>query len=820
MGLTPGETYIFTVYTVAADGVTESDPVSIVTCTVPGQAAAITVSSYQSVNSLVASWAAPAGKVDYYNISITGDVNNTIQTNTTSVRFSGLSPGREYTVTVQTVSGSCSNTASPVTEATYPSPSGNITFDTVGSDRISLSWGDPGNMNGVIRTYGVAFGSLSAINNASVQTMLDSVSSYFSWTTLNNTSVTLQNLTSGTNYTIVVVTVGVRGYWSMPVSRNVFTKPRTVNYLQATNLTVNSAYLYWSRPEEYQSAYRYRVLTNVTSSSTLINDTTVTSESATVMGLTPGETYTFTVYTVAADGVTESDPVSIVTCTVPGQAAAITVNSYQSVNSLVASWAAPAGKVDYYIVVVTGDVNSTIQTSDTGVNITGLSPGREYAITVQTVSGNCSNNASPVKDATYPSPPGNITFDTVGSDSISLSWGDPGNMNGVIRTYGVAFGSLSAIINASVQTMLDSNSSYFSWITSYNTSVTLQNLTSGTNYTIVVVTLGVRGYWSIPVSRNVFTKRRTVKNLRVSNRTSSSAYLYWSRPDEYQSAYSYRVLTNITSSSTLINDTTVTSESAAVMGLTPGETYTFTVYTVAADGVTESDPVSIVTCTVPGQAAAITVSSYQSVNSLVASWAAPAGKVEYYNISITGDVNNTIQTNTTSVRFSGLSPGREYTVTVQTVSGSCSSTVTMVTEATCGSVADPTPTGDQPSLVGFEFGKFDTGYLHGTCAESYNPKICVLMRPFEEVTNLVSRSEDAISDYIPYASHMREQEEEEELLETSRPESDLSSTPAAAQMRGEEKKQSSGEEESNEEGGSFEEDVEEQPQQVSQGAAV
>ncbi|XP_068116011.1 receptor-type tyrosine-protein phosphatase eta-like [Hyperolius riggenbachi] len=472
MGLTPGETYTFTVYTVAADGVTESDPVSIVTCTVPGQTAAITVSSYQSVNSLVARWAAPAGKVDYYNISITGDVNNTIQTNTTSVAFSGLSPGREYTVTVQTVSGSCSNTASPVTEATYPSPPGNITFDTVGSDSISLSWGDPGNMNGVIRTYGVAFGSLSVINNAIVQTILDSVSSYFSWTTSDNTSVTLQNLTSGTNYTIVVVTVGVRGYWSIPVSRNVFTKPRTVNYLQATNLTVNSAYLYWSRPEEYQSAYSYRVLTNITSSSsTLINDTTVTSESATVMGLTPGETYIFTVYTVAADGVTESDPVSIVTCTVPGQAAAITVSSYQSVNSLVASWAAPAGKVDYYNISITGDVNNTIQTNTTSVTFSGLSPGREYTVTVQTVSGSCSNTASPVTEATYPSPSGNITFDTVGSDSISLSWGDPGNMNGVIRTYGVAFGSLSAINNASVQTMLDSVSSYFSWTTSDNTSV-------------------------------------------------------------------------------------------------------------------------------------------------------------------------------------------------------------------------------------------------------------------------------------------------------------------------------------------------------------
>ncbi|KAM5138255.1 receptor-type tyrosine-protein phosphatase beta-like [Mantella aurantiaca] len=652
VSLTPGETYTFLVYTRAADNVTESDPVSLTTCTVPGQAVGVTVNSYKSVNSLAVNWTAPAGKASYYNVSITGDVTNTIQTNITQVNFTNLLPGRNYTVTVQTVSGNCSSAIITVTEATYPSPPGNITFITIWRNTTTLSWGEPVNMTGVTKSYNIIY----YWNASSTNTM-----------TSNSTIVTLLSLKSGSNYTITVVTVGVRGYQSTSVSRSIFTKPLPVKSPQSYNVTTTSVSLNWSKPDEYQSSYSYRVQTNVTSPSTLINNMIVTNESAAIVSLTPGETYTFLVYTRAADNVTESDPVSLTTCIVPGQAVGVTVNNSKSVNSLAVIWTAPAGKASYYNVTITGDVNWTIQTNITQANFTDLLPGRNYTVTVQTVSGSCSSAIITVTEATYPSPPGNITFTTIGTNTTTLSWGEPMNMTGVTKSYNINYYWDASFLNTTT-----SNSTY----------VTLLNLKSGSNYTVTVVTVGVRGYQSMPVSGSVFTKPLSVKSPQFYNVTATSAFLNWSKPDEYQSSYSYRVQTNVASSSTLINNMIVTNESATIVSLTPGETYTFLVYTRAADNVTESDPVSLTTCTVPGQAVGVTVNNYKSVNSLAVNWTAPAGKVSYYNVTITGDVTNTIQTNTIQANFTGLSPGRNYTVTVQTVSVSCSSAIITVTEAT------------------------------------------------------------------------------------------------------------------------------------------
>ncbi|XP_044126391.1 tenascin-X-like [Bufo gargarizans] len=660
MNLTAGETYTFMVYTRAADDITESDLVSLTTCTVPGQVSSLSLTNYKSVDFLGATWTKSAGKVDNYTVSLTGAVNKTIPASTTQVNFTGLLPGRAYTVTVQTVSGSCSQTSAPVTEATYPTSPANFASNAVDTTNLTLSWSEPINMSDVNKSYNISYGNSSA-----------------TWTsTSTTTSVTLQNLTSGTNYSITVVTVGVRGYQSSPVSTSVYTKPMSVNSLQISNVTSSSVSLTWSKPDEYQTSYSYRVQTNVTSSSVMINDTIVRSESATIMNLTAGETYTFMVYTRAADDITESDPVSLSTCTAPGQVSSLSLSNYKSVDFLGATWTKSAGKVDNYTVSLTGAVNKTITTSTTQVNFTGLLPDREYTVTVQTVSGSCSQMSAPVTEATCeyhqdllngPTQPGKLSFISIRTKNLTLSWTEAVNINGVTKSYNISYGMFPST-NITV--------------TSNATNVTLQKLTSGTNYSITVVTVGVRGYPSSPVSTSVYTKPMSVNSPQISNVTSSSVSLTWSKPDEYQTSYSYRVQTNLTSSSVMINDTIVRSESATIMNLTAGETYTIMVYTRATDDITESDPVSLTICIVPGQVSSLSLNNYKSVDFLGATWTKPAGKVDNYTVSLTGAVNKTIPASTTQVNFTGLLPGSEYTVTVQTVSETCSQMSAPVTEAT------------------------------------------------------------------------------------------------------------------------------------------
>uniref|UniRef100_A0A8C5R5R9 protein-tyrosine-phosphatase n=1 Tax=Leptobrachium leishanense TaxID=445787 RepID=A0A8C5R5R9_9ANUR len=646
--LTAGETYTFTVFTRAADTVTESVSVSYTTCTGPGLAQNISVNNSGSTSSLVVTWIKAAGKVDNYTVTLTGDVNNTITTNSTQVNFTNLLPGRQYSIVIQTVSGNCTQTTSPVAEAIYPTPPQSLTFTNIATNNISLSWTDPVNMTDVTKTFNITYRNSSG-----------------SWTVSSNTlNVTLQNLTSGTNYTITAVTVGARQYQSSPVTRSIYTKPLPVKQLRSSNVTSDSVSLIWDHPDEYKSDYSYRVQTANSSSVTLKTQITATNQSV-VTNLTAGETYTFTVFTRAADTVTESEPISYTTCTVPGLAQNISVNNNGSTSFLVVTWIKAAGKVDNYTVTLTGDVNNTITTNSTQVNFTNLLPGRQYSIEIQTVSGNCNQTASPVTEATYPTPPQSLIFTNITTNSISLSWTEPVNMANVTKTFNITYRNSSG-----------------SWTVSSNTlNVTLQNLTSGTNYTITVVTVGVRQYQSSSVSRSVYTKPLPVKQLRSSNVTSDSVSLIWDHPDEYKSDYTYRVQTANSSSVTLKNQTTATNQSV-VTNLTPGETYTFTVFTRAADTVTESEPVSYTICIAPSRVQSVTVSNVDTATSLFVTWIKPAGKVDNYTVTLTGDVNNTITTNSTQVNFTNLLPGRQYSIVIQTVSGNCKQASSPVTEAT------------------------------------------------------------------------------------------------------------------------------------------
>lgn len=91
-----------------------------------------------------------------------------------------------------------------------------------------------------------------------------------------------------------------------------------------------------------------------------------------------------------------------------------------------------------------------------------------------------------------PTPPGNITFITILTNTTTLSWVEPVNMAGVTKSYKITY-----YWNASSPSTVTSNS----------LNATLTSLKSGSNYTITVVTVGVRGYLSTPVSRSVFTRK-------------------------------------------------------------------------------------------------------------------------------------------------------------------------------------------------------------------------------------------------------------------------------------------------------------------------
>ncbi|XP_077309651.1 uncharacterized protein LOC143929620 isoform X1 [Lithobates pipiens] len=134
-----------------------------------------------------------------------------------------------------------------------------------------------------------------------------------------------------------------------------------------------------------------------------------------------------------------------------------------------------------------------------------------------------------------------------------------------------------------------------------------------------------------------------VKSLWGSFSSTDSISLFWTKPDGYQSTYSYRVQTNITSPSTLISNIKVTGETATIPNLTPGETYTFTVFTTAADNVTKSDPVSLTPVTrpfaIPDSVQIVRSSSGDAMDITFQGFDTPNGPVVAYAVILTTDLS-------------------------------------------------------------------------------------------------------------------------------------------------------------------------------------
>ncbi|XP_077143247.1 receptor-type tyrosine-protein phosphatase eta-like isoform X2 [Ranitomeya variabilis] len=205
---------------------------------------------------------------------------------------------------------------------------------------------------------------------------------------------------SGTQYLIYY------GNDTISCCRDVTTKPISVKSLQISAVTSYSVSLTWSKPDEYQTSYSYRVQTNVTSSATMVNNTILTNESATIMNLTPGETYTFLVYTRAADNSTESDPVSNMTCTKPLSVKFLQIGAVTSY-SVSLTWNNPyenqtsyGYRVQTNIASSATMINNIIVTNES-VTIMNLTPGETYTFLVYTRAADNFTESDPISLATY-----------------------------------------------------------------------------------------------------------------------------------------------------------------------------------------------------------------------------------------------------------------------------------------------------------------------------------------------------------------------------------------------------------------------------------
>ncbi|XP_046716059.1 receptor-type tyrosine-protein phosphatase beta isoform X1 [Silurus meridionalis] len=424
-----------------------------------------------------------------------------------------------------------------------------------------------------------------------------------------------------------------------PTQISAFTNPDIVTNLSVSNKTTSSVSLTWNEPNGYRSYFT--VQWNNGSVNNIINSSIT---SCTVTGLTVGVNYTFTVTAVAADTQTTGSPTQISAFTKPDVISDLSVTEI-TIRSLFLNWTEPIGKSSFFKVQWSNNITLNSATSNTFYNITNLNPGVNYTILISAVAADNITEGGAIVYSVFTKPDtvSILTAVNVTTSSILLYWI---KAMGEISYYVVQYDHFSRNISTTTEF----------------TMINITNLTPGVQYTFKVFavvadnkTKGNSNYIS------AYTKPDVVKDLNVTEITTSSLFLNWTEPIGKRSFFKVQWSNNITLNSTTSNTF------YNILNLNPGVNYTILISAVAADNITEGGAIGLSVFTKPD-----TVSNLTAVNvttsSILLYWIKAMGEISYYVVQYNNfSTNISMTTELTRINITNLTPGVQYTFKVLAV---------------------------------------------------------------------------------------------------------------------------------------------------------
>ncbi|XP_047431012.1 receptor-type tyrosine-protein phosphatase beta [Mugil cephalus] len=606
----------------------------------------------RTCSSLGLSWQAGPGRTQRFRLQVWERAqspngsngllkNETLESTTTQRKLDGLTPGRMYDVTVVTESGNLENSSS-IEAQTAPSSVSNVTVDFSNATSLLLSWQRPeGDLDEIVF-------------------VLSSSGSRLQETTLpqDATEVPVHQLTPGSSYQVTVTTrSGVLRNQSEEIT--VRTAPLPASHLSLSPSSSGGLLLTWSPPGGRWENYTLLLFDGSQELVRTALDPGAVNYSFPGTGLTPGTMYR-AVLRVESGGMTAESSCDGSTAPAPVMDLHI---RHSDETSLSAMWShAPSGSRDSYFLTISHD-DVTEDTREVEPNMREctfnvLTPGRRYTITVTTRSGTLNTSVS-IEGRTVPMALGTINLSSSGVDSLKASWEKP---PGDVDSYTLTLLRDSVLVqNHSVPAS--------------SSSLLMTGLTPGALYSLQAVTVSGE-LQSKVTSLETGTAPASVSEVTVTNgRRTDTLRVSWRPVEGVVDSYLVRL-----QDGTKIIDTLAVPHSSPLecsfSSLVAGHLYSVVI-------VTRSGSLENAT-TVQARTQPATVQNPTAVHSarddfLRVYWRHAAGDLDRYVVLISYN-NSVLQSKNVSAGhnecvFSSLTPGRLYTVTVETWSGDLISSI-------------------------------------------------------------------------------------------------------------------------------------------------
>ncbi|XP_026095136.1 tenascin-X isoform X2 [Carassius auratus] len=613
-GLTSGVSYTFCITAVAADQSTESESVCISAWTKPDMIKNLKVTEI-TTSSVFLTWDEPFGNISFLKLNWTDEkTSNHVTTNNTWYNITDLTAGVNYTFIITAVAADKSTEGEAVVTSKYTKPDiiMNLTADDITASSVLLNWTKP---YGQSSRYRVEYEN----NNATTE----------------NTSIKIYHLTPGAQYTFRVFAVAADHVTKGRDNQiSLYTKPDMIKNLKVTEITTSSVFLTWDEPFGNISFLKLNWTDEKTSNHVTTNNTWYN-----ITDLTAGVNYTFIITAVATDKSTEGESVVTSKYTKPDIIMNLTADDITA-SSVLLNWTKPYGQSSCYHVEYE---NNNVTTENTSIKIDHLTPGAKYTFRVFAVATDhvTKGRANNISLYTKPDVIKNLRVSEIRTSSVFLTWDEP-------------FGNRSFF-------KLNWTDQKFDLIrnaieTTNTSSYLISGLTSGVNYTFCITAVAAdKSTESESVCISAWTKPDMIKNLKVTEITTSSVFLTWDEPFGNRSLFKLNWTDEKTSNHVTTNKTWYN-----ITDLTAGVNYTFIITAVAADKSTEGESVVTSKYTKPDIIMNLT-SDHITSSSVLLNWTKPYGQSSCYRVEYE---NNNVTTENTSIKIDHLTPGAKYTFRV------------------------------------------------------------------------------------------------------------------------------------------------------------